>query len=133
LFNLAFRYRSLTDSPFFILPPGIDPRIKQSDISGIWPLTSSWKLMGRINYDHSNSRNLESFVGVQWNNCCATIRLVGREWVDENQLFRPNSEPNRGIFVQFTLNGLGNLTGGGLSNLLQDGIWGFRDADYEQK
>ena len=132
LFNLAFRYRSLTDSPFFILPPGIDPRIKQSDISGIWPLTSSWKLMGRINYDHSNARNLESFVGVEWSNCCATIRLVGREWVDENQLFRPNSEPNRGIFVQFTLNGLGNLTGGGLSNLLQDGIWGFRDADYEE-
>lgn len=132
LFNLAFRYRSLTDSPFFILPPGIDPRIKQSDISGIWPLTPNWKLLGRINYDHSNSRNLESFAGVEWSNCCATIRLVGREWVDENQLFLPNSEPNRGFFVQFTLNGLGNLAGGGLSNLLQDGIWGFRDADYEQ-
>ena len=132
LFNLAFRYRSLTDSPFFILPPGIDPRIKQSDVSGIWPLSPNWKLLGRINYDHSNSRNLESFAGVEWSNCCATIRLVGREWVDENQLFLPNSEPNRGFFVQFTLNGLGNLAGGGLSNLLQDGIWGFRDADYEQ-
>jgi hypothetical protein len=33
------------------------------------------------------------------------------------------------VFLQITLNGLGNLTGGGLSNLLQDGIWGFRDTE----
>ena len=52
--------------------------------------------------------------------------------VDEDELFLPNIEPNRGIFVQFTLNGLGNLTGGGLSNLLSDGIWGFRETEYGQ-
>ena len=132
LFNLAYRYRSLVNTPNFILPPGVDPRIKQTDISGIWPLNANWKILARWNYDHSNSRNLESFAGVEWSNCCATIRLIGREWVDEDELFLPNIEPNRGIFIQFTLNGLGNLTGGGLSNLLSDGIWGFRETDYEQ-
>ena len=65
------------------------------------------------------------------NNCCATIRVVAREWVDENELFVPNSEPNQGIFVQFTLHGLGDLAGGGLSNLLRDGIWGFRDTSSD--
>jgi len=129
LFNIAYRYRSLFNSPFFVLPAGIDPRIKQTDVSGIWPITSNWKLLGRWNYDHSNSRNLESFAGVEWSNCCATIRVIGREWVDENEAFVPNIEPNRGVFLQITLNGLGNLTGGGLSNLLQDGIWGFRDTE----
>lgn len=129
LFNVSYRYRSLVNSPLFILPAGIDPRIKQTDISGIWPITSNWKLLGRWNYDHSNSRNLESFAGVEWSNCCATIRLIGREWVDENELFVPNIEPNRGVFVQITLNGLGDLTGGGLSNLLQDGIWGYKDTE----
>lgn len=129
LFNISYRYRSLFNSPLFILPAGIDPRIKQTDISGIWPISSNWKLLGRWNYDHSNSRNLESFAGVEWSNCCATIRVIGREWVDENVAFVPNIEPNRGVFLQLTLNGLGNLTGGGLSNLLQDGIWGFRDTN----
>ncbi len=129
LFNLSYRYRSLVNSPFFIFPAGIDSRIKQTDISGIWPITSTWKVLGRWNYDHSNSRNLESFAGVEWSNCCATIRLIGREWVDDAELFVPNIEPNRGVFVQITLNGLGNLTGSGLSTLLQDGIWGFRDTD----
>ena len=63
-------------------------------------------------------------------NCCTTIRLIGREWVDEDELFLPNIEADRGIFVQLTLNGFGNLTGGGVSSLLSDGIWGFRENDY---
>ncbi|MEQ8953857.1 MAG: LPS assembly protein LptD, partial [Gammaproteobacteria bacterium] len=128
ILNLNYRYRQLVNSPLFILPPGIDPRIKQTDLSGVWPLGQRWKLLARWNYDHANGRNLESFAGVEYSNCCTTIRLVAREWVDENELFVPGVEPQRGIFVQFTLHGLGNLTGGGLSNLLQDGIRGFRDT-----
>jgi len=131
LINMAYRYRNLVDSPNFILPPGIDPRIKQTDLSAAWPLSQSWKLLARWNYDHSNSRILETFAGVEYSNCCATIRLIAREWVDEDELFVPNIEPNQGIFVQFTLEGLGNITGGGLSNLLSDGIRGFRETDDE--
>ena len=130
LLNFAYRYRSLVSSPSFNLPSGIDERIKQTDFSAVWPVSENWKLLARWNYDHSNERNLESFAGVEWSNCCATIRLIGREWVDEDELFLPNIEPDRGIFVQFTLNGLGNLTGGDLSNLLTDSIWGFRETDY---
>lgn len=131
LFNLAYRLRNLVDTPTFILPVGIDPRIKQTDVSGVWPISANWKVLGRWNYDHSNARNLDTFAGVEWSNCCATIRVIGREWVDQDELFIANIEPNQAIFVQFTLNGLGNLTGGGVSNLLSDGIWGFRDTNYE--
>ena len=131
LFNIAYRYRNLVDSPNFILPTGIDPRIKQTDLSAAWPINQAWKLLARWNYDHSNSRNLETFAGVEYSNCCATIRVIAREWVDEDELFVPNIKPNQGIFVQFTLNGLGNITGGGLSGLLSDGIRGFKETDDE--
>lgn len=130
LFNAAYRYRRLVNSPYFQLPANVDPRIKQTDLSAIWPLNEKWTLLGRWNYDHSNERNLESFLGIQWRDCCATIRVVAREWVDEHELFVPNSEPNQGIFVQFTLNGFGDLGGGGISGLLQDGIRGFREAEF---
>ena len=130
LFNIAYRLRNLVSTPNFYLPPGIDSHIKQTDISAVWPINANWRLLGRLNYDHSNSRNLESFAGIEWSNCCTTIRLIGREWVDEDELFLPNIEPDRGIFVQFNLNGFGNLTGGGLSDMLSDGIWGFRENDY---
>lgn len=131
ILNLSYRYRGLATNPNAPLIFGIDTRIKQSDVSGMWPINDNWKILARWNYDHSNDRNLETFAGIEYSNCCATIRLVGREWVDENELFLPNIEPNRGIFVQFTLNGLGNITGGGISSLLEDGIWGFRETEYE--
>jgi LPS-assembly protein len=58
LFNLAFRYREKTDV-FLDAPPLLDPRIKQTDMSAVWPLNENWRMLGRWNYDHSNSRNLE--------------------------------------------------------------------------
>ena len=135
LLNLSYRFRGIPINPnlSFLTGTGvvIDTRIKQTDLSGVWPLNENWKLLARWNYDHSNSRNLESFAGIEYSNCCVTIRLIGREWVDEDELFLPNIEPRRGIYVQFTLNGLGNITGGGISSLLRDGIWGFREPDYE--
>ena len=131
LFNFSWRHRSLLQATPFMLRAGIDPNIDQTDISGSWPLSANWKLLARWNYDHANSRNLEAFAGVEYRNCCATIRLVARQWLDEYELFVPNVPSNRGVFVQFSLHGLGNLAGGGLSDLLSDGIQGFRDPDYE--
>ncbi len=129
LFNLSYRERLLVSSPNLVLPPAIDgsidPHIRQTDFSAVWPLATNWKILARWNYDHSNARNLESFAGVEYSNCCTKIRVVAREWINENELFVRNLEPNRGIFVQFTLVGLGDLSGGGLDNLLTQGIQGY--------
>ncbi|MYI01272.1 MAG: LPS assembly protein LptD, partial [Gammaproteobacteria bacterium] len=131
IFNLSWRHRSLLQATPYLLRAGIDPNINQTDVSGAWPLSANWKLLARWNYDHANSRNLEAFAGVEYRNCCATIRVIARQWLDEYELFVPNVPSNRGVFVQFSLHGLGNLAGGGLSELLSDGIQGFRDPDYE--
>ncbi len=128
IINAAFRYRERTDV-FLQAPPLLDPVIKQTDISAVWPVNDNWRVFGRWNYDHSNSRNLETFAGVEYSNCCSTMRLVARDWVDEYEFFAQDSRQNRGIFFQFTLLGLGDLTGGGLSNLLTRGIPGFKEYD----
>ena len=131
LFNFSWRRRSLSRATPFMLRAGIDPAIDQTDLSGVWPLSVNWKLLARWNYDLANSRNLEAFAGFEYRNCCATIRVIARQWLDEYELFVPDVPANRGIFVQFSLHGIGNLAGGGLSDLLRDGIRGFRDSDYE--
>lgn len=136
LINLAYRERNLVSSPNLVLPPAvegaIDPHIRQTDFSAVWPLRANWKILARWNYDHSNARNLESFAGIEYSNCCAKIRVVAREWVNENELFIRNFEPNRGVFLQFTLVGLGNLNGGGLDRLLTEGIQGYDIPDYQR-
>lgn len=127
IFNLAYRYRDVLALPDYLVNTEIDPRIKQTDLSAVLPLNNNWRFLGRWNYDHSNSRNLETFAGVEYSNCCTTIRLVAREWVRQDELFLPEIDSNRGVFFQFTLHGLGDITGGGLSGLLSDSIAGFRD------
>lgn len=136
ILNAAYRYRNqnvlydpIENVPYIQLvnTGSVLPTIDQTDISGVLPLNDNWRLLGRWNYDHANSRNLETFAGVEFSNCCTTIRVIAREWVRQYELFLPNIEPDRGVFVQFTLNGLGNIAGGGLSNLLSDSISGFRD------
>ena len=103
----------------------IDPRIRQTDASLVWPIGSRWKALARWNYDHSNERNLESFLGLEYSNCCTTLRVVGREWVDRNDLFDARAEAERGVFLQLTLHGLGDITGGRVSDLLRQEIRGF--------
>lgn len=129
LFNAAFRYREFTDV-FLDAPPVLDPRIKQTDLSAVWPLNDNWRLLGRWNYDHSNSRNLETFAGVEYSNCCATMRIIARDWVNDYEFFEQNSRQNRGVFFQLSLHGLGDLTGGGLGNLLRNSIPGFKEQEF---
>jgi LPS-assembly protein len=128
ILNMAYRYREKTDV-FLDAPLLLDPRIRQTDISGIWPLNDNWRLLGRWNYDHSNSRNLETFAGVEYSNCCTTMRLIARDWVNDYEFVEQNTRQNRGIFFQISLHGLGNLTGGGLSSLLSNSIPGFKEQD----
>jgi len=128
LFNFAFRYREKTDV-FLDAPPLLDPRIKQTDMSAVWPLNENWRMLGRWNYDHSNSRNLETFAGVEYSNCCATVRLIARDWVNDYEFNELNTRQNRGIFFQLSLHGLGDLTGGGLDSLLGNSIPGFKEQD----
>jgi len=126
IFNVGYRFRRVVEL-YGPVPAGLDPRIKQSDVSGVWPLNNNWRLLGRWHYDHSNSRNLDTFAGVEYSNCCATIRLVAREWIDDDEFFLLQDDTNTGVFFQLTLNGLGNVSGGGISRMLSDGILGFKE------
>jgi len=126
LLNLAYRYRALGDA-FPQSPGGLERRVRQTDISTMWPVNDNWRLFGRWHYDHSNRRNLETFAGVEYSNCCATLRVMARDWVNDYQFLNARARQNRGIYFQLSLHGLGDLTGSGISNLLSDGIPGFRE------
>ncbi|MEX2366955.1 MAG: LPS-assembly protein LptD [Pseudohongiellaceae bacterium] len=129
ILNFGYRYR---DVPNPIAATGIDRRINQSDISAVWPLTDTWGLIGRWNYDHANQRNLETIAGVEYGNCCWNVRVIAREWIDNNALFFGNAKDNRGVFLQFELTGFGSVLGGNVSNILNNGISGYREREYEQ-
>ncbi|MEY4642509.1 MAG: hypothetical protein RLZZ227_2503 [Pseudomonadota bacterium] len=130
ILNFGYRYR---DDTAHLNSPGLQRKINQTDISGIWPLNNTWGLIGRWNYDHANKRNLETIAGVEYNNCCYTVRLLARKWIDNDVLYFSGVEDdNTGVFLQFELKGLGSLLGGNVTGILNNGITGYRERDYVQ-
>lgn len=129
ILNLGYRLREM---PGPAMVNGVKRRIDQTDISGIWPLNDQWGLIARWNHDLANNRNLETIAGLEYSNCCWTMRLLARQWIDNNALFAGIDEDNRGVFVQFELKGLGSLLGSNVTGILNNGIRGYRERDYVQ-
>ncbi|UTW44934.1 LPS-assembly protein LptD [bacterium SCSIO 12696] len=136
IFNLGYRYtrntarvvRSATDPAFTFLQ---DQNIEQGDISTIYPLVGNLSLIARWNYDFTNSRNLETFAGVEYNSCCWRASVVARRWIQRDDLrLLPSSnlEEDEGIFFQIQLKGLAG-TSSRVDDLLEEGIYGYQPEE----
>jgi LPS-assembly protein len=106
LFNLAHRYRA--------------DLLDQSDLSFRWPISSRLHAVGRWNYSWHKSRNLENFVGFEYDSCCWILRTVARHYVNNT-----DSDSNTAFFVQLELKGLTSL-GRDIDSFLENGILGYQ-------
>ena len=110
-----------------------DPEISDSeeldqvDAAFVTPLTSEWYAMGRANYDIENEQELETFLGIEYNNCCYRIRVLARRWLDSNVANLDASNDSvfdQGIFFELHLKGLGG-SGAKVNQILEDAIPGY--------
>ena len=108
--------------------------LKQVDLSFLYPLSSSWSLVGRYYYSfYRNSslnpalnqrpRLLEGIAGVQWDSCCIAVRLVGRRYVHNRE-----GELNSAIQLEIELKGLGSA-GPDTETRLRRAILGYYRED----
>jgi LPS-assembly protein len=120
ILNFSYRYRDSTNIPGLI---------KQTDISALWPMTDNLGLIARWNYDHANSRDLESIIGLAYSSCCWDMRIIARRWLDNTDLSGNFVRENNGIFIQFELKGLGNILGNSIDSFIGNSIAGFKNYD----
>lgn len=98
-------------------------RVMNRDVLVVWPITRHWHALGRWYYDLVAERTLESVVGIEYESCCWTVRLVARD--------RPvltaagDLEPDRSFHFTFELKGLARL-GQPLESVIEDGLVGYR-------
>jgi len=125
LLNLSYSYVRENSSS-----PGID----QIDISLVTPVTKQWSTMARYNYDYRSKRELETFFGLEYNDCCYLIRLLARRWLDSNITALADSDAlyDQGIFIQLHLKGLGS-SGAKVDSILEDSIYGYREREESLK
>ncbi len=91
-------------------------QLRQSDALLFWPLARQWQLLGRWRYDLANTKSLDLLAGVEYESCCWSVRLIGR-----NQRDSLSDELERSVYLTFEFKGLGSL-GGRLEDALEEGL-----------
>ena len=113
IFNVGYRYRS-------------DDDVDQTDVSFIWPVSTRYSLIGRWNYDVESGRTIEGLGGIEYNNCCWQVRVVGRRFIDSPSAREiVDTEAEIGAFVQVVFKGLAGV-GTKIESLLEKSVRGYR-------
>lgn len=103
--NLSYRFRN--------------QELEQLDGSVLYPVSPSWRLVGRWNYSLRDNSTLEAMGGFEWQSCCMAVRLLGRHFVRTIEGGASNE-----ILLEFELRGLGAF-GQRTGDLLQRAILGY--------
>ena len=125
ILNLSYRFNN--KDPLIRNGKEYDDDIEQSDFSAAFPVSRNWDLVARHNYDITNTRNLETFIGVQYENCCVRVSLLGRKFIDRDDLETlpmDELEEDNGIFLSFQIKGIAGF-GSKMDRIVQDGISGY--------
>ncbi len=106
-----------------------DPLVKQTEVSSYWPLAARWSVLGYWHYDLEYQRTLEGFAGLEYNDCCWRVRVVGRRhYRVPNSRLQDEGRNQRGIYVQLIFKGMADV-GGRLESIMENGIRGYRAGD----
>ncbi|MDH4394741.1 MAG: LPS-assembly protein LptD [Limnobacter sp.] len=102
--------------------------IDQFDVSGQWPLTRNWSGVGRLNYSLLESRPIETLAGLEYNDGCWAVRMVGQRFATSP------SQTTTSLFIQLELTGLGSLGSNPLDLLSRKvpGYTPFTSSPYTQ-
>ena len=134
ILNLGYRYER---DPVSVSPlnpvPALGKTMNQLDASVIWPLNSQWSVIARSNYDFTYKANLDTFAGLEYNDCCYRVRVLARHWADFD--FSPDFLENlsqddyeQGIFFEVQLKGIGTLAKR-ISNLMDKAVVGYTERE----
>jgi LPS-assembly protein len=96
--NATWRYtRNIID------PTGAPTTLKQVDLSGQWPVSERWSLIGRWNYSLTDRKTLEGVAGIEYNADCWVLRVVGLGLTTTTQ------QATTSVFVQLEFSGLARV------------------------
>lgn len=128
VFNAGYSYRRpLTATT-------VEPVTEQASFSAYLPLNDRWSVFGAINYSVEADASVEDMIGVEYDSCCWTVRLLHLRYFDtvpgQNPDFSdPNLEREYSTQVQIVLKGMGGF-GSRVTSLLEDMIRGYDARDY---
>lgn len=118
--SVQLRYQPRPDRIVNLAHSYVDDALERVDLSVVWSVNPHWQLLGRWNYALDLERNLNLLLGVEYNDCCWALRVVGSQRRDKPE----DTETRNAIYLQLELKGLSSV-GRGIDRLLQDTIPGY--------
>jgi LPS-assembly protein len=127
IFNLGYAYRRQLIS-------AAQPQTEEASVSSYLPLDNKWSIFASMNYSLEDNISVEDMVGVEYDTCCWTARLlqlryynnVNGEVPDFNN---PDLERQHSLQFQIVMKGMGGF-GSRITNIMQDMIRGFEEREY---
>lgn len=93
----------------------------QYGLSSVWQWNDRYTTFARIDYSHSSRAFHNIMLGLEFNDCCLSWRLIGKHY----RKHPSNNEKHNALYLEFVFKGLGAM-GNQTSRLLQQEIHGFQ-------
>lgn len=128
IFNAGYAYSRPRQVP--TLPAETD----QVSASTYLPLNTQWRVFGAITYSLIDNKSLEEMAGIEYDNCCWTVRLMHLRYYNNKGTRRidfdnPDLQQKESTQVQIILKGMGGF-GSRITSILEDMIRGYEERDY---
>lgn len=98
--------------------------LKQIDLSTQWPIAKRWQGFAAMNYSLRDEKLLAGLLGLEYNACCWSLRLVASRFTTATQSSSTN------IFIQLELNDLMRI-GTNPIRVLQQSIPGYTRTELQ--
>lgn len=129
LFNAGYTFRRPIDTLV-----KTQPDTEQVTFSTYLPVWSNWSAFASISYSLEASTDIEDMFGLEYDNCCWTVRILHLQYFDNiagqiPDFSNPNLEREKSTQVQFVLKGMGGF-GSRVSGILKEMIRGYEEREY---
>jgi LPS-assembly protein len=135
ILNLSYRYtlKPVIASPSQPIPVAIQS-MNQLDTTLVLPISSRWSIVARNNHDFTYGVELDTYAGLEYNDCCYRVRVVGRRSLRVDyttpdflaNLTNDDFEPS--VMLELELKGLGSMDKK-ITTLLEKTITGFKERE----
>lgn len=106
--------------------------IEQLGLVTSFKIHDNWQFIGGYHRDLTHNRSIDSYFGLQYESCCWAVRLISRRHLNTNfeqqvnQSMGVSNNFDSGVSLQLVIKGFGGDGGLDVSEMLQQGIFGYR-------
>ncbi|WP_229669395.1 LPS-assembly protein LptD [Legionella impletisoli] len=101
--------------------------LNQGTVAYAWPFSDRWSTLGVYSYNISKKYSMMSFFGLQYENCCWAVRLMGGKTFKNISPTTFAPQYNSNVFAQILLKGLGSAANSDPTSILSSYLPGYAD------